>query len=102
MCRSKRSNPIIDMGINIICLSKQSRGFTLIEVLISVAIIAILMSILMPALRAAKDHGKRIVCGNHLKTMGLANVLYSDESDGWYVPIMDRVHGEDRYWPNNK
>jgi prepilin-type processing-associated H-X9-DG protein len=32
----------------------------------------------------------------------MANVLYSDESDGWYVPIMDRTLGDDRYWPANQ
>jgi prepilin-type N-terminal cleavage/methylation domain-containing protein/prepilin-type processing-associated H-X9-DG protein len=77
------------------------KAFTLIELLVVIAIIAILMSILMPALRSAKEHGKRIVCSSHLKTLGLANVLYSDESDGWYVPIMDRTLGDDRYWPAN-
>jgi prepilin-type N-terminal cleavage/methylation domain-containing protein/prepilin-type processing-associated H-X9-DG protein len=78
-----------------------TKAFTLIELLVVIAIIAILMAILMPALRSAKDHGKRIVCSSHLKTLGLANVLYSDEADGWYVPIMDRTLGDDRYWPSN-
>ena len=80
---------------------RTKKAFTLIELLVVIAIIAILMSILMPALRAAKDHGKRIVCSSHLKTLGLANVLYSDEADGWYVPIMDRTQEEDDYWPGN-
>ena len=78
------------------------KAFTLIELLVVIAIIAILMAILMPALRAARDQGKRIVCANNLKTMALANVLYSDEEDGWYVPIMDRTMGEDLYWPANQ
>lgn len=78
-----------------------TKAFTLIELLVVIAIIAILMAILMPALRSAKDHGKRIVCSSHLKTLGLANVLYSDEANGWYVPIMDRTLGDDRYWPSN-
>lgn len=91
--------PIIPLGKGIAMRNK--KAFTLIELLVVIAIIAILMAILMPALRAAKDHGKRIVCSNHLKTMGLANVIYSDESDGWYVPIMDRTFGEDHYWPSN-
>lgn len=77
-------------------------GFTLIELLVVIAIIALLMGILLPALMKAKDHGKRIVCGNHLRTLALANVLYSDETDGWYVPIMDRTQGDNRYWPSNR
>ncbi|MEJ2704683.1 MAG: type II secretion system protein [Sedimentisphaerales bacterium] len=77
-------------------------AFTLIELLVVIAIIALLMGILMPALMKAKDHGKRIVCNNHLRTLALANVLYADEADGWYVPIMDRTQGDDRYWPANR
>jgi prepilin-type N-terminal cleavage/methylation domain-containing protein/prepilin-type processing-associated H-X9-DG protein len=80
---------------------RTKKAFTLIELLVVIAIIAILMAILMPALRAAKDQGKRIICSSHLKTLGLANVLYSDEEDGWYVPIMDRTLGDNRYWPSN-
>jgi len=78
-----------------------TKAFTLIELLVVIAIIAILMAILMPALRSARNHGKRIVCSNNLRTLGLANTLYSDEADGWYVPIMDRTQGGNRYWPQN-
>ena len=78
------------------------KGFTLIELLVVIAIVALLMGILLPALMKAKDHGKRLVCGNHLRTLALANVLYADETDGWYVPIMDRTLGDNRYWPSNE
>jgi prepilin-type N-terminal cleavage/methylation domain-containing protein/prepilin-type processing-associated H-X9-DG protein len=101
MCRKTINIPpaaICGKGITM----RIRKGFTLIELLVVIAIIAILMAILMPALRAAKDQGKRIVCANHLKTMALANVLYSDEEDGWYVPIMDRTMGDDLYWPANQ
>ncbi len=78
------------------------RGFTLIELLVVISIVALLMAILMPALMRAKDHGKRIVCSNNIRTMGLANTLYADEADGWYVPVMDRTLGDNRYWPGNQ
>ncbi len=78
------------------------RGFTLIELLVVISIIALLMAILMPALMRAKEHGKRIVCSNNVRAMGLANTLYADEEDGWYVPVMDRTQGDNRYWPANK
>jgi len=66
-------------------------GFTLIELLVVISIVALLMAILMPALMRAKEHGKRIVCSNNIRTMGLANTMYADEADGWYVPVMDRT-----------
>ena len=78
------------------------RAFTLIELLVVISIIAILMGILMPALMKAKAHAKRMVCCNNVKLLGLANTLYADECDGWYVPIMDRTQEDNRYWPANQ
>jgi prepilin-type N-terminal cleavage/methylation domain-containing protein/prepilin-type processing-associated H-X9-DG protein len=78
------------------------RGFTLIELLVVIAIIAILMGVLMPALSAARKLGKRMVCGNNVRIMSMANVMYADQSEGWYVPIMDRRGGASHYWPDNQ
>jgi prepilin-type N-terminal cleavage/methylation domain-containing protein/prepilin-type processing-associated H-X9-DG protein len=61
-------------------MNKQ-RGFTLIELLVVIAIIAILMAILMPALKTAREQGKRGVCLNNLKQLGLAWTMYADEND---------------------
>lgn len=57
------------------------RGFTLIELLVVIAVIAILMAILMPALKRAREQGKRAVCLNNLKQLALAWVLYADDND---------------------
>ena len=83
----------------------RKRGFTLIELLVVIAIIALLLSILMPGLQKVKEQARRLVCGNHLRNIGLANTVYAAKHDGWYVPIMYRFE-EDlsnfHPWPNNK
>jgi prepilin-type N-terminal cleavage/methylation domain-containing protein len=55
-------------------------GFTLIELLIVVAILAMLAAILLPALQNAKEQGKRSVCMNNLRQIGLALHLYADDN----------------------
>lgn len=64
---------------------RASRGFTLIELLVVVAIIAVLISILLPALGLAKKQAKQLVCNTNLRSMGQAMMLYADEYDGYTV-----------------
>lgn len=60
-------------------------SFTLIELLVVIAIIAILASLLLPALGKAKDMAVTIDCKGRLKTLGLATALYTDDS-GEMIP----------------
>jgi prepilin-type N-terminal cleavage/methylation domain-containing protein/prepilin-type processing-associated H-X9-DG protein len=68
--------------------SASEDGFTLVELLVVIAIIALLMAVLLPALARAREQGKRAVCMNQIKQLGVAWVMYCDSS-GEKVPIGD-------------
>jgi len=60
---------------------RKKRAFTLIELLVVIAIIALLMAILLPALRRARDQAKEVVCKNNLRQVGFAANFYAEAWD---------------------
>jgi prepilin-type N-terminal cleavage/methylation domain-containing protein/prepilin-type processing-associated H-X9-DG protein len=59
-----------------------SAGFTLIELLVVIGIMAVLISILLPALSRAREHSRRAACLANLRTMGQAMHMYANENKG--------------------
>jgi len=74
---------------------RKKRGFTLIELLIVIAIIAVLLTILAPALQKVKEHAKSSLCLSNQRQMSMAMVYYVDDNDGKTM-VMTHNYGE--YW----
>ena len=64
---------------------RKVKGFTLIELLVVIAVIALLLALLFPALRSAREQCHRVVCLSNLKQLTLAWTAYADEHDGKLV-----------------
>jgi len=71
---------------------RKAKAFTLIELLVVIAIIALLLSILSPALTAVKKQAQFIICKSNLKNYGLAGTMYIQNNIATY----HKTRGNDR------
>ncbi|MHC5061871.1 MAG: prepilin-type N-terminal cleavage/methylation domain-containing protein [Planctomycetota bacterium] len=68
-------------------IMSRKTGFTLIELLVVIAIVALLLSILTPALNQVKERARRAVCMSNLKQLVLADIMYAQLYNDRFVPL---------------
>jgi prepilin-type N-terminal cleavage/methylation domain-containing protein len=77
-----------------VCILCKKRGFTLIELLVVIAIIALLLSILTPSLRLAKEKAMNILCQNNLRQYALTAEMYLTGNNDTYPKAWDSLFSE--------
>ena len=66
----------------------QRNAFTLIELLVVISIIALLIAMLLPALEAARDSARRVMCASNLRQLGVVVPIYANDNDDRLPPAL--------------
>jgi prepilin-type processing-associated H-X9-DG protein len=68
---------------------KRKLGFSLVEVMVVVSTVSVVMAVTMPAMNMARSRARAVVCRSNLRQLVLADIGYSSDHDGFYVPAAE-------------
>jgi prepilin-type N-terminal cleavage/methylation domain-containing protein/prepilin-type processing-associated H-X9-DG protein len=80
-------------------MRRQHKGFTLVELLVVIGIIALLMSILLPALNKARENARQVKCANNMRNVWYACIMYANENKDT-LPIPPRIENNQQMSDN--
>jgi prepilin-type N-terminal cleavage/methylation domain-containing protein len=81
--------------------NRSGAGFTLVELLVVIGIIAVLISILLPSLTRARRQAETVQCQSNLRQVGLALLMYADENGGFLFPTSMGWDTQQVYYQNS-
>jgi prepilin-type processing-associated H-X9-DG protein len=90
--KRKKENLVSCLPLQVVsrgCLGGKSSGFSLVEVMVVVSTVSVVMAVTIPAMNTARSRARAIVCRSNLRQLMLANIGYSNDHDGYYVPAAD-------------
>jgi prepilin-type N-terminal cleavage/methylation domain-containing protein/prepilin-type processing-associated H-X9-DG protein len=76
-------------------------GFTLVELLVVIGIIAILVAMLLPALTRAREASQTVACLSNLRQIGTGYAIYANQYSGHMLPAQATVDGSNVWWHEN-